>query len=55
MNVLIQSAWAAVRYDKIMARCYEELKTRIGKQKAIVAIARKLVVKVFYYLKKAVA
>ncbi len=51
LRVIVQAAWAAVRFDPYMRKYYDDLRSRTCKQKAIVAIARKLVVKVFYYLK----
>lgn len=51
LKVLVQAAWVSVRYDPKMKIAYESLRIRIGKQKAIVAIARKLVVYCFYVWK----
>lgn len=46
-GVLVQSAWVAVRYDAVEKEKFGELKARIGKKKAIVAIARRLSVRVW--------
>lgn len=51
LRVLVQAAWASVRYDPEMRRYYDFLRTRMCGPKAIIAIARKLVVKVFYNMK----
>lgn len=51
LRVIIQAAWARVRWDKNMKAIFDNIKTRAGKQKAIVAIARKMVVLIFYKLK----
>jgi transposase len=52
LRVLIQAAWASVRFDSDMACFYHALKTRRGKQKAIVAVARKLIVFCYYVWNK---
>lgn len=41
-HVLIEAAWNAVRYNAEVKRNFEKLANRIGKKRAIVAIARKL-------------
>lgn len=51
LRVVVQAAWAAVRYDADMRRYYEFLRTRMCGQKAIIAVARKLIVQVFYMMK----
>jgi transposase len=51
LRVLVQAAWASVRYDPEMYEYYALLKMRMCGQKAIIAVARKLVVKVFYVMK----
>jgi len=48
--VMVQAAWAAVRHNSHWKRQFESLAARIGRQKAIVAIARKLLVVVWYVL-----
>ena len=52
LRVLVQAAWASVRYDPEMRYYYETLKLRMAGQKAIIAIARKLIVKVYYTMKE---
>ena len=42
---LIQAAWALIRKDGIMHEIYEKLKARAGGKRAIVAIARKLLIR----------
>jgi transposase len=42
-KILIQAAWTAVKVDEIFKKKYEELGNRIGKKKAIVAVARNMV------------
>lgn len=55
IRVLVQAAWASVRYNPAMKEFYDRLKTRRGKQKAIIAVARKLIVISYYVLKNYVA
>ncbi|MGC8765713.1 MAG: IS110 family transposase [Brevinematia bacterium] len=52
LRVLIQAAWASVRFNNDMACFYHALRIRKGKQKAIVAVARKLVVFSYYVWSK---
>lgn len=42
-KALVQSAWVAIRCDQEIRLLYDHLSQRIGKKKAIVAIARKLI------------
>ena len=42
-KTLVQSAWVAVRYDQEIRILFEKLAKNIGKKKAIIAIARKLI------------
>lgn len=51
-TVLVESAWSAVRYSPYWKLRFERLKAQIGKQKAIVAIARKILVVVWHVLTK---
>lgn len=55
IRVLVQAAWASVRYNPLMKEFYERIKSRRGKQKAIIAVTRKLVVTAYYVLKTDVA
>lgn len=48
--VLVEAAWTAVRYDQHWQEQFERLADRIGRQKAIVAIARKLLVIIWHVL-----
>jgi transposase len=48
--VLVEAAWTAVRYDQHWKEQFERLADRIGRQKAIVAIARKLLVIIWHVL-----
>ncbi len=50
LRVIVQAAWVRVRYDKEMKSFYENIRTRRGKQKAIIAVARKIIVEVYYKL-----
>ena len=43
-TVLIEAAWITIRYDRHWQGQFERLAHRIGRHKAIVAIARKLLV-----------
>jgi hypothetical protein len=47
---LIEAAWKAVQMSSLWKQRYEELKKRKGSCKAIVAIARKLLVTIWYVL-----
>jgi transposase len=49
-RVLIEAAWTAVRYDQHWHEQFERMAYRIGEQKAIVAIARKLLVVIWHVL-----
>jgi len=51
-TVLIQSAWVAVRFSDHWREQYNQLANRIGKLKAITAIARKLLVVIWNVLSK---
>jgi transposase len=51
-TVLVEAAWSAVRYSPYWKLRFERLKAQIGKQKAIVAIARKLLVVIWHVLTK---
>ena len=53
--VLVEAAWTAVRYDQHWREQFERLADRIGRQKAIVAIARKLLVIIWHVLTAKVA
>jgi transposase len=54
-SVLIESAWTAVRYDQHWKQLFAQLAYRIGREKAIVAIARKLLVVIWHVLTAKVA
>ncbi len=47
---LVEAAWAAVEHSTYWRPVFERLAKRIGRQKAIVAIARKLLVVVWHVL-----
>lgn len=50
---MIEAAWRAKREDPLLEEKYKQLKLQTGSgKKAIVALARKLVTKIFYMLKK---
>jgi transposase len=49
---LVEAAWRAIRMSELWKQRYEELKERKGPCKAIVAIARKLLVAIWYVLSK---
>jgi transposase len=51
-TVLVECAWAAVRYSPHWKALFDGLMMRIGKHKAIVAIARKLLVVIWHVLTK---
>jgi transposase len=52
-SVLVEAAWSAVRFDPHWQDQFDRLAHRIGKQKAIVAIARKLLVVIWHVLSAA--
>lgn len=41
-HILVEVAWVAIRQDKELKRSFEKLARRVGKKRAIVGIARKL-------------
>lgn len=51
-TALVNSAWVAVRFSDHWRRQFDKLAPRIGKQKAITAIARKLLVVIWHVLTK---
>jgi transposase len=53
--VLVESAWVAVSHSASWKQRYQKLLPRLGKHKAIVAIARKLLVSIWHVLTKRVA
>jgi transposase len=53
--ILIEAAWIAVRYNQRWREQFEALAFRIGRQKAIVAIARQLLVVIWHVLSTKVA
>lgn len=51
-TALVNSAWVAVRFSDHWRQQFDRLATRIGKQKAITATARKLLVVIWHVLTK---
>ena len=51
-TALVEAAWIAVEYHAHLKEQFERLSARIGKHKAIVAIARKLLVAVWHVLNR---
>lgn len=49
-TVLIQVAWSAIRKDEGLRKQYEQIKARAGSKRAIVAIARKLLIRARHLL-----
>jgi transposase len=49
-TALIEAAWVTVRFDATWREQFERLERRIGRRKAIVAIARKMLVVVWHVL-----
>jgi transposase len=45
-GMLVESSWIAIRYDRQLAAVYERLKVRCGGKRAIVAVARRLLLRV---------
>ena len=52
---MIEAAWIAVRFDQHWREQFDHLADRIGRQKAIVAIARKLLIIIWHVLTAKVA
>jgi transposase len=53
--VLVQAAWAAIKVkDSHLAAVYRRLVVRLGKQKAIMAVAHRLLVAIYHMLKERV-
>jgi transposase len=53
--ILVEAAWIAIRYNQHWRDLFDALAFRIGRQKAIVAIARKLLVVIWHVLSAQVA
>jgi len=51
-GALVRSAWTLVRYDEEEKKRFEALSARIGKKRAIVAIARRLAVRIWWTMKE---
>jgi transposase len=51
-NMLLESAWTAVRKDPALTECYGKYITRMSKQEAIVKIAVKLLRRIAYVWKQ---
>jgi transposase len=49
---IIEAAWIAIRKDPAMTMAYEQYRKRMNANKAIVKIARKLVNRIFFVLKR---
>ena len=54
-SVLVEASWSAVRFDPHWQEQFERLAHRIGKQKALVALARKLLVVIWHVMTAAEA
>jgi len=50
-SMLIESAWTAIRMDPALTQVYGKLVMRMGKQKAIIRIAKKLLNRIMYVWK----
>ena len=50
-KLLVQCAWVSIRYNPVMKAQYEKLRKRKPAGVAIIAIARKLLVQIYYTLK----
>lgn len=44
-TILIQSSWRSIRYDPVLRDVYDRIKVRSGGKKAIVAVARKMLIR----------
>lgn len=51
-TALVEAAWAVVKYHRSVKAYFERLAKRIGSKKAIVAVARKLLVTIWHVLTK---
>ena len=55
-TILVQAAWAASHTKTtIFSACYQRWAKRMGKKKALVAVAHKILVVIWHLLKKGVA
>src|SRR5690242_9569226 len=54
-TALVEAAWAAVVYDEFWKALFERLAAGLGRGKAIVAVARKLLVVIWHVLSEGVA
>lgn len=43
-RLLVQSAWVAIKYDALLASYYKKLMIKVGCKRAIIAVARKILV-----------
>lgn len=50
--LLVEAAWRALKKDRALATCFARLSARMGKKRAIVAVARKLIGRVRAALRK---
>ena len=50
--LLVEAAWIAVRKDPVLQRVYQRLAFRRGRKIAVVAVARKLAVKLYWRLRE---
>lgn len=51
-NIIIESAWVAIRQDEALQLCYLNNRNRMAPGKAIVKVARKLINRVYFVLKR---
>jgi len=51
-NYIVEAAWKAIRSDPAMTLAYEGYRLHMGANKAIVKIARKLINRIFFVLKR---
>ena len=49
---IVEAAWIAIRKDPAMTMAYEQYRKRMNAQKAIIKIARKLINRIFFVLKR---
>jgi transposase len=50
--MLVEASWKAVRKDPVLKEYYSKLSERVGKRRAIVAVARKLIGRIRAALRK---
>lgn len=51
-KILVQSAWVAIKKDKLVKKTFERMKVKVGAKRAIIGVARRLIGQIRACLKK---